>query len=171
LGRDGVQLTNRWTDVPDGQHELALMLDVIEHVEDDRAFLRDCVGPKLEPTAQALITVPAFDALFSQHDRDLGHFRRYDRASLQQVLAAARFVTTDGGYLFLSLLPLHGLRVLLERARGPVVAKTGVGGWRGGMLGTFLAHRALCTDNRLTDWLGRHRLRLPGLSVWALCRR
>jgi len=44
---------------PDGKFDLLLLLDVLEHVEDDRSFLGDIVTATLRPGAAALVTVPA----------------------------------------------------------------------------------------------------------------
>ncbi len=53
------------------------MLDVIEHVEDDVGFVRDVVDGSLAPGGWVLVSVPAYQSLFSSHDRALKHFRRY----------------------------------------------------------------------------------------------
>lgn len=57
--------------------DAALLTDVIEHVEDDRALVRAVVEP-MKPGAHILITVPAGMELWSPHDVALGHYRRYD---------------------------------------------------------------------------------------------
>ena len=53
-----------------------LLADVLEHIEDDRNFLTDIVA-NLRPGAIVVITVPAFQFLWSRHDLVLGHVRRY----------------------------------------------------------------------------------------------
>src|SRR5688572_28703250 len=55
---------------------LVLLMDVLEHVADDRHFLADLLrNPAIRTDAQVIVTVPAFQALFSSHDRFLGHYR------------------------------------------------------------------------------------------------
>jgi SAM-dependent methyltransferase len=57
-----------------------LMTDVLEHVADDRTLLEQAIA--VVPTGGHLIlTVPADQALWSRHDTDFGHFRRYDTQS------------------------------------------------------------------------------------------
>ncbi len=57
---------------------LYLLMDVLEHVEDDRAFLADLMA-LARPGAHILITVPAGPQLWSRHDVTAGHLRRYER--------------------------------------------------------------------------------------------
>ncbi|MCC7015897.1 MAG: methyltransferase domain-containing protein [Rhodospirillales bacterium] len=60
---------------------LYLLMDVIEHVEDDRRFLAD-VTSIARPGSHILITVPAKPALWSVHDVTSGHKRRYEMDTL-----------------------------------------------------------------------------------------
>ncbi|OGJ56903.1 hypothetical protein A3H22_02815 [Candidatus Peribacteria bacterium RIFCSPLOWO2_12_FULL_55_15] len=60
-----------------------LLLDVLEHIEDDVGFLQRIVL-SLPPGGCLLITVPAEMALWSKHDQEVGHFRRYSAETLMQ---------------------------------------------------------------------------------------
>lgn len=60
-------------------HELfagALLLDVIEHLDDDRGTLRR-IAPLLQPGGILVVSVPALPELFSEFDQIQGHRRRY----------------------------------------------------------------------------------------------
>lgn len=61
------------------------LFDVVEHIEDDRAFLQS-LHEALTPSGLLVITVPAFPFLWSEHDVMNNHFRRYTRRSLTAVL-------------------------------------------------------------------------------------
>lgn len=61
--------------------DAVLLTDVIEHVSDDHGLLREVIEP-MTPGAHLLVTVPAHMELWSPHDVALGHYRRYDRTSL-----------------------------------------------------------------------------------------
>jgi SAM-dependent methyltransferase len=65
--------------------DLVGLFDVVEHIEDDRAFLTRLRG-SLGDRGLLAITVPAFQFLWSSHDVNLHHFRRYTRTTLAQVL-------------------------------------------------------------------------------------
>ena len=67
-----------------GRAALFLLTDVLEHVADDFAVLSAILG-EARPGAHVLITVPAHERLWSEHDTSFGHYRRYDRARLAAV--------------------------------------------------------------------------------------
>jgi SAM-dependent methyltransferase len=70
--------------------DLAVSLDVIEHLQDDRGALRE-LRRVVAPGGALLVTVPAYQRLWSRHDVINHHHRRYNRRTL---LAAA----TAGGW-------------------------------------------------------------------------
>ncbi len=61
---------------------LVLLTDVLEHVADDFAMLSELLAAS-EPGTYFLITVPADLALWSEHDKAFGHYRRYDMERFQ----------------------------------------------------------------------------------------
>lgn len=65
-----------------------MLLDVLEHIENDRALLRH-LAARLAPGGRLVLKVPALPALHSPMDEAIGHWRRYDRAGLAATLAAA----------------------------------------------------------------------------------
>jgi SAM-dependent methyltransferase len=90
---------------------LGLMMDVLEHVEDDVGLLRDYAA-KLQPGSRILITVPAMPWMWSGHDVFLEHYRRYTLRSLERVIAAAGLKRVSSSYYFGLTLPLAaGLRL------------------------------------------------------------
>jgi SAM-dependent methyltransferase len=68
--------------------DLIVMLDVLEHIEDDVATLK-VVRRHLHRDAWLVLTVPATPALWSAHDERCHHFRRYTRTMLNERLSAA----------------------------------------------------------------------------------
>lgn len=67
------------------------LFDVLEHIQDDEAFLRK-LAPVLAADGRLYLTVPAFGLLWSSDDVYAGHYRRYNRGNLTCVLRAAGFV-------------------------------------------------------------------------------
>lgn len=68
-------------------YDSILYIDVIEHIEDDKAELSRAFE-RLKPGGKILIIVPAHNFLFSPFDRAIGHYRRYNTAMLRKVLPA-----------------------------------------------------------------------------------
>jgi SAM-dependent methyltransferase len=67
--------------------DLVLLMDVIEHVEDDVGLVREYVN-KVAPGTRFIATVPAFMWLWSGHDVFLEHVRRYTLPRIERVLQA-----------------------------------------------------------------------------------
>ncbi len=63
-------------------------LNVLEHIEDDRLTL-ERFQQILPPGGRVVLLVPAFQALYGPIDANLGHFRRYTKASLRTTAEAA----------------------------------------------------------------------------------
>ena len=61
------------------------LLNVLEHIEDDNRAVRNCIY-LLKPGGTLLILVPSYSLLFSKMDVLLGHFRRYTKRSISDVL-------------------------------------------------------------------------------------
>ena len=66
-------------------YDLILLADVIEHVEKPKKLLK-CLKKFLKKDGRILITVPAYQFLFSTKDEVLGHYRRYDKKRLKNEL-------------------------------------------------------------------------------------
>lgn len=62
-----------------------LYIDVLEHIDDDRAELRRAMD-LLKPEGHLVVLAPAHQSLYGAFDRAIGHHRRYDRAKLDAVM-------------------------------------------------------------------------------------
>ncbi len=71
-------------------HDGLLALDVIEHLDDDRAAI-GALAKLLKPGGLAVVSVPALPELFSEFDRIQGHRRRYLPETLRAVFAGSGF--------------------------------------------------------------------------------
>jgi len=165
---------------PEGLRDIVLMLDVLEHVEDDRATLREAASSFLKPGGWLLLSVPAGQRLFSHHDELLGHKRRYSPARLRGLIAEAGLSAIDHGELFASLLVPRAMAKLGEMARGevssgqvpaaPTHIETSLGTWNHGQLVTSIVTGALSLDARCSRFASRMRLPFAGLSTWVLAQ-
>jgi SAM-dependent methyltransferase len=106
-------LRGDWRELEGLRADVVIALDVLEHFEDDLAFLekakRHCA-----PRGRLVLKVPAQSRLFGAMDRASGHFRRYDEEPLRELLARA-------GFRALALRPMNpagawGYRLRRERS-------------------------------------------------------
>ncbi|HEY5373476.1 MAG TPA: methyltransferase domain-containing protein [Polyangiaceae bacterium] len=166
----GVSYTNDWSQAEQRSFELCLLCDVIEHVADDGSLL-ELVRSRLGKNGHALITVPAFQALFTNHDRALKHFRRYSLSNLQRLITSAGFELIGSGYLFASLLAGRGAAKLAEVMMPKHDSdEFGIGAWTGSPRLTRTIETVLDLDNSALLGLATRGIKLPGLSAWALCK-
>jgi 2-polyprenyl-3-methyl-5-hydroxy-6-metoxy-1,4-benzoquinol methylase len=151
----------------DGTFDLITCLDVIEHTPDDRATLvslrRVC-----KPGGWLLVTVPAYQALWSRHDEANHHFRRYNRRMLRAVAQAAGWeVERLTSFNSVLLAPAAAVR-LAQRHRqasmdGDYTPDLHIGpAWLNGVLERPLQLEA--------SWLRRGRTLGAGLSLLAIMR-
>ena len=82
----------------DASFDLIVALDVLEHIEDDSGALQS-VFRLLKPGGVLLLSVPALMILWSQHDTDHHHFRRYHRQPLRSLLVNAGFDVVRLSYM------------------------------------------------------------------------
>jgi len=97
-----------------GEFDLIVAMDVIEHIEDDVATLKD-YHRLLAPGGILLLTVPAFKWLWSGHDDDNFHLRRYTRHALKTKLENSGFISPRLTYFCTLLFPLVASVRLIER--------------------------------------------------------
>jgi SAM-dependent methyltransferase len=98
----------------DASFDFAASLDVIEHLEDDVAALRE-LRRVVAPGGVLLATVPAYGWLWSGHDVVNHHFRRYTRDSLARACEQAGWREVRTTYFNSLLLPIAILLRVLER--------------------------------------------------------
>lgn len=72
------------------RYSLIGLFDVVEHMKDDRAGI-ESMKRALVPDGYLLITVPAFPYLWSVHDINHHHYRRYTKTTLRKLLEANGF--------------------------------------------------------------------------------
>lgn len=95
--------------------DLVLLMDVLEHVDDDVALLKDYVG-RVPRGSKFLITVPAFNFLWSGHDDFLEHKRRYTIGQLEESVLNAGLVVKHSAYYFGMVFPIAATLRLTQKA-------------------------------------------------------
>ena len=101
----------------DERFDLLCAFEVLEHIDDDEAALRDWVG-RLRPGGRVLLSVPAWPDRFSAADVAVGHYRRYTPVGMRDLLSACGLVEAR--------VALYGwpLGYVLERGRNLALKRT-----------------------------------------------
>jgi SAM-dependent methyltransferase len=100
-----------------GSFDIALALDVIEHIEDDDRALRD-LRRVVSPGGALLVTVPAYPRLWSHHDELNHHFRRYTRIGLAELAGRSGWRVRRMTHFNSLMLPAAALAHKLTRSDG-----------------------------------------------------
>jgi len=119
--RPNVEIHGSWSDAWQGAFDYVAAFEVLEHIDDHESTARQWAG-WLKPTGKLLISVPAHPSHWDASDVWAGHFRRYTRESLKQVLEQAglaiEYLETWGFPLANAIAPVRALanaRRLRER--------------------------------------------------------
>ncbi|WP_127960412.1 class I SAM-dependent methyltransferase [Serratia microhaemolytica] len=95
--------------------DLVLFMDVLEHVDNDVMLLKEYVD-KVPKGCQFLISVPAFQFLWSGHDDFLEHKRRYRLNHLESIVNESGLSVIHGSYYFGAVFPIAALLRLINSA-------------------------------------------------------
>jgi len=93
-------------------------INVLEHVERERSEL-DAARAALRPGGHLLVFVPALAWLYSDFDREVGHYRRYTRDGLERVVQHAGFEVVRSRYFDIAgVIPWYVYFTLMGRGMG-----------------------------------------------------
>jgi SAM-dependent methyltransferase len=157
----GMELSELAEDIR-GEVRVALLLDVIEHIEDRTRFLSQ-VRQQLPRCEYLLVTVPARMEIWSNFDEYWGHFLRYDRPALEAELQEAGFDPIKSAYhfnwVYLASLIMRPLGIKRKTdftapSRNPLVI----------MLHKLLAWLTVVESRLVPGWM-------PGSTILCLARR
>ncbi len=72
-------------------------VDVMEHIENDKRFLNECYE-MLKSGGLCIVLVPAVQFLYSNLDKSIGHYRRYDKSLVKKTIAETPFIIESMSY-------------------------------------------------------------------------
>lgn len=163
-------------DLPENEtlkFDVIFLMDVIEHINDDLAFLKNLVDSQyVSQNTIFVITVPAFQRLFSNHDHFLKHYRRYNNRSLESTTTQSGLQTIEKGYFFFSLLIPRYIESRLDKVKGHTKqVGTGLTNWDKPKFITDFLKNFLLVDYRIHKFLRRFGIKTPGLSNYIICKQ
>jgi SAM-dependent methyltransferase len=158
----------------DDAFDLITSLDVIEHIEDDVAVLRE-LRRVARPSSALLVTVPAYPALWSSHDEVNHHQRRYTRRTLVEAATVAGWLPERTTHFNALLFAPAAAYRLAERALRRRVGGNGNGAHEAGDLDATPGWANAALEKALlaeAAFLRNGRRRIPvGLSLLAIFRK
>ena len=155
---------------PDASFDLVIASDILEHMKDDEAVLREW-RRVLADKGVLILFVPAFMFLWSKHDEVNHHYRRYTKKVLLGKFSAAGFSIGHIGYWnFLLFLPIALVR-LFQTALGVLFGKKDAGDRISG-LGTGFLNGLLSRIVRCENAFIGVGCSLPiGSSIYVVARK
>ena len=153
--------------------DIILLLDVIEHIENDIDFLSSLKSIHgFNSQTLVITTVPAYQSLFCSHDTWLGHYRRYSRVELEHNIRQAGFISIKSGYFFTSLLLPRFFKKNKEKIlKTKNIEVTGIGDYNGSKFMSSLIKNILIMDYKISKFIGRIGIKLSGLSCYSVCMK
>ena len=85
--------------------DIVIAMDVLEHIQDDYLALKEWKS-SLKPNGLLLISVPAFQHLWSSHDIFLRHHRRYNKKEISELANSTGLKTVKLNYIFSYIYPM-----------------------------------------------------------------
>ncbi len=107
-----------------GTFDIVGAFDVLEHIEDDEAALEEWARV-LKPGGKIVLTVPAYEWLWTDHDVSLMHFRRHTKGSIRKKAMNVGLMSDKVSYAIVFSLPLVvGFRYLNKALRRKTTEET-----------------------------------------------
>jgi 2-polyprenyl-3-methyl-5-hydroxy-6-metoxy-1,4-benzoquinol methylase len=91
---------------PSKKYNLITMFDVLEHIDNHEKALLIIHDMLLKPEGRILLTVPAYQWMWSKHDEQHHHYRRYSKKDLIHLLRSTGFKNVKASYFMTNLFPL-----------------------------------------------------------------
>ena len=145
-------------DYPDNFFDIVVLFDVLEHIKDDKKAVQE-IYRVLKPNGIFIFTVPAFSFLYSNHDKNLGHFRRYNKKKIKALLNNNFYFKEFNFWLFSLFLPASIQRLL------------NLNFVNSGKNFPKLINKFFVKILNFENWLIEHGLKFPmGLSIYGICK-
>jgi len=100
----------------DQAFDVVAAFDVVEHCEDEGRAVSE-LARVLAPGGRMLLSVPAYQWAWTDHDVNAGHYRRYTRTRLRGVVEGAGLTVDRSTYAFTTVFPFFVAERAVRRLR------------------------------------------------------
>jgi ubiquinone/menaquinone biosynthesis C-methylase UbiE len=113
-----IDLQNQRLPYPNNFFDLIICLDTLEHIHNDKRLVKE-MARVVKKGGSIIISVPAYQWLFSYWDRMLGHFRRYSESNLSATLpkktVKIKLLSYYFSYLLLPAIFVRAVKIIFRR--------------------------------------------------------
>lgn len=169
---NGIVKYNNIDDLPSNGIDIILLMDVLEHIADDKSFLIN-IQSFLKYDGRLIITVPAHKYLFSPHDVMLQHKRRYNKHYLINILEESNLKVEEMFEFYTILFMIRMMQKILCKLGVKFNWKKGIGHWKfpKSNILTRVITAILNIDFVINYYLSRLGCSPWGLSICAICKK
>ena len=139
--------------------DIVVAFDVFEHIQNDKKAISE-VYRVLKNKGKLIFSVPAFQFIFSSHDRALEHQRRYNKKTLKNLLKNFKAVKLN--YWNSSLFPLVAIMRIIKKNSKPKVEQPN------SKIVNSICYFLLSLENQLIKY---NFPLLPGLSIFGVAEK
>lgn len=170
--KDNIIILKDIEEIPKNSVDIILLLDVLEHIDDESSLLKNFIT-LLKSDGKLIITVPAFQFLYTQRDYFLNHFRRYSIKKIKKLLTYNGFEIKETFYFYTIGFVFRSIEILLFQIGVKKKFRHTVSEWKYNEMNiiTKLFENLLNVDFTINRKLQSVGIYLPGLSVCAICHQ
>tara|TARA_B100000767_G_C19718049_1_gene515879 strand:+ start:524 stop:1210 length:687 start_codon:yes stop_codon:yes gene_type:complete len=92
-----VKILNKTFQKQKKKFDTIIYFDVIEHIKNDKLEIKNALN-NLKKNGHLIINVPAFNLLYSEFDKEVGHYKRYQKKDIRKILSKKSYSQIDMKY-------------------------------------------------------------------------
>lgn len=164
---ENVTCTKNIADLPNIFFDTVTFFDVLEHIENVPNFLSQLFAQIGHPE-KVLISVPAFQFLFSDHDEFLLHYRRYNINQLKKEFSQFNYEIQKKFYFYSVLFIFRLIQKIIHQSKSKQIVN-----WQYSEknLSTKFLVTILNTDFLINKFISKFNFLLPGLSLCMVLKK
>lgn len=169
-GHDHIFMAKELDDLSELKFDVAVLMNVMEYIQDEVRFLEE-LSPYMQPNGMIFIVFPAMQFLYSEHDVYVKGLRRYNHSTTKNIIRNTQGVKSISSFYFYS--SLLAVRTIKKFCRIPTDTdqkKVPLWKYSADHIYTKALVGMLNTDFYICNLLSKIGIKLPGLSLFTVCK-